>query len=146
MRRVAIIPPPNTIFSAIFPRKKSKCGTQARTSARFCPPSEQNCLLSKMQTVMPDQVKNLYFLFNHWSEQYSKSPSSLQNLVLSMYRKGLDNLLTAHLPDTRFMDRYTNLDQMCSVRSLYKGCARLASGVNDLVNDIYDQNTVVEVF
>lgn len=104
------------------------------------------CLLSKMQTVMPEQVKNLYFLFNHWSEQYSKSPISIQNLVLSMYRKGLDNLLTAHLPDTRFMDRYTNLDEKCSVRSPYKGCARLASGVNDLINDIYDQKTIVEVF
>ncbi len=104
------------------------------------------CLLSKMQSVMPDQTKKLYFLFNHWSEQYSKYPSSLQSLVFSMYRKGFDNILSVTLPDTRFVDRYTNFDEKCNVKSLHKGCSRLATGVNNLINMIYDQNAVVEVF
>ena len=104
------------------------------------------CLLSKMQTVMPDQAKNLYFLFNHWSEQYSKYPTSLQNLVLSMYRKGIDNLLSVTLPDTRFVDRYTNFDEKCCIKSPHTGCARLAAGVNNLINMIYEAEKVVEIF
>ncbi len=104
------------------------------------------CLLSKMQSIMPDQAKNLYFLFNHWSEQYSKYPTSLQNLVLSMYRKGIDNLLSVTLPDTRFVDRYTNFDEKCCIKSAHTGCARLAAGVNNLINMIYEDKKVVEIF
>ena len=104
------------------------------------------CLLSKIQSVMPDQAKNLYFLFNHWSEQYSKSPYSLQNLVFSMYRKGIDNLLGVTLPDTRFVDRYTNFDEKCSLHSSHIGSVRLTEGVNKLINMIYDETQVVEVF
>lgn len=104
------------------------------------------CLLSRMQSVMPEQTKKLYFLFNHWSEQYSKYPTSLQSLVFSMYRKGFDNLVSVTLPDTRFVDRYTNFDEKCNIKSFQKGCARLAKGINDLINMIYDEEKVVEVF
>ena len=125
----------------------SQKGASPKNAEAYLMTAVRNSCINRIrQKSLTEQVKNLYFLFNHWSEQYSKSPISIQNLVLSMYRKGLDNLLTAHLPDTRFMDRYTNLDEKCSVRSPYKGCARLASGVNDLINDIYDQKTIVEVF
>lgn len=104
------------------------------------------CLRNRILSVMPQQEEKLFFLFNHWSEQYAKYQTSLQNLVLTMYRKNFDNLLSVTLPDTRFVDRYTNFDEKCSVRSLHKGCSRLATGINNLVNMIYDQNTIVEVF
>ena len=104
------------------------------------------CLMSKMRSVTPDQAKKTYFLFNHWSEQYAKFPSSMQNLVLTMYRQNFDNLLSVTLPDTRFVHRYTNFDEKCHVHSLQPGCARLAKGINNLINMIYDQNTMVEVF
>ena len=104
------------------------------------------CLMSKMRSVTPEQAKKTYFLFNHWSEQYAQYPSSMQNLVFTMYRQNFDNLLSVTLPDTRFVDRYTNFDEKCNVRSLQPGCSRLAKGINNLINMIYDQNTVVEVF
>lgn len=104
------------------------------------------CLMSKMRTLMPEQAKKMYFLFNHWSDQYAKYPTSLQNLVLTMYRQGFDNLLSVTLPDTRFVDRYTNFDEKCNVNSMQVGCSKLAKGVNELINMIYEQNTVVEVF
>ena len=104
------------------------------------------CLMSKIRSVMPEQAKKMYFLFNHWSEQYAKSPISLQNLVLTMYRQNFDNLLSVTLPNTRFVDRYTNFDEKCSIRSTQVGSERLAKGVNELINMIYDQNTIVEVF
>lgn len=95
---------------------------------------------------MPEQVKKLYFLFNHWSEQYSKYPTSLQSLVFSMYRKGFDNLVSVTLPDTRFVDRYTNFDEKCSLHSSHIGSVRLTEGVNKLINMIYDRTDIVEVF
>lgn len=104
------------------------------------------CLRSRIEAIMPDQVKKLYFLFNHWSEQYSKYQTSIQSLVLSMYRQSFDNLLTITLPETRFIDRYTNFDEKCSIRSPHIGSQRLAKGVNGLVNMIYSQDTTVEVF
>lgn len=63
-----------------------------------------------------------------------------------MYRKGFDNLVSVTLPDTRFVDRYTNFDEKCNIKSFQKGCARLAKGINDLINMIYDEEKVVEVF
>ena len=68
-----------------------------------------------LRSVTPEQAKKTYFLFNHWSEQYAKYPLSMQNLVFTMYRQNFDNLLSVTLPDTRFVDRYTNFDEKCNV-------------------------------
>ena len=68
-----------------------------------------------LRSVTPEQAKKTYFLFNHWSEQYAKYPSSMQNLVFTMYRQNFDNLLSVTLPDTSFVDRYTNFGEKCNV-------------------------------
>ena len=103
-------------------------------------------LMTKIRTVIPEKEKKTYFLFNHWNQQYSKYQTSLQSLVLTMYQRGFENLMCVTLPDTRYVDRYTHFDEKLNVNSIHVGNARMAKGINELINMIYDFNEVVEVF
>ena len=42
--------------------------------------------------------------------------------------------------------RDTNFDEKCSLHSSHIGSVRLTEGVNKLINMIYDETQVVEVF
>ena len=103
-------------------------------------------LMNKIRTVLPEQASKAYFLFNHWNEQYAKYPSSLQSQVLNMYQRSFSNLLSVKLPDTRYVDRYTNFDEKLSVNSIHIGNRRLALGINALASMITGEEKSVEEF
>lgn len=103
-------------------------------------------LMTKIRTIIPEQEKKTYFLFNHWNQQYSKYQTSLQSLVLNMYQRGFSNLMSVTLPDTRYVDRYTHFDEKMNVNSIHVGNARMAKGINALVNMIWELSDDVEVF
>jgi len=103
-------------------------------------------LMNKIRTILPEQSSKTYFLFNHWNEQYSKYPTSLQSQVLNMYQRTFDNLMSVTLPDTRYVDRYTNFDEKLSVNSIHVGNKRLAMGVNALAQMITGEQRIVEEF
>ncbi|MBQ5470450.1 MAG: ParA family protein [Treponema sp.] len=103
-------------------------------------------LMSKIMEEIPEAYEHTYILYNHWKQHHEKYTSGLQSDGKQIYDETFDNVLDVKLPDTPFVDHYTQEDVRLCVTSRDVGNSRLALGINSLVNQITGEESIVEVF
>ena len=103
-------------------------------------------LMSKIIEKIPEAYEHTYILYNHWKQDHEKYATSLQSDGKQIYDETFDNVLDVKLPDTPFVDHYSQEDVCLRVTIRDAGNSRLALGINSLVNQITGEDSIVEVF
>ena len=103
-------------------------------------------LMSKIMEKIPEAYEYTYILYNHWKQHHEKYARGLQSDGKQIYDETFDNILDVKLPDTPFVDHYTQEDVRLRVTIRDVGNSRLVLGINSLVNQITGENSIVEVF
>lgn len=103
-------------------------------------------LMSKIMEKIPEAYEYTYILYNHWKQHHEKYARGLQSDGKQIYDETFDNILDVKLPDTPFVDHYTQEDVRLRVTIRDAGNSRLVLGINSLVNQITGENSIVEVF
>ena len=103
-------------------------------------------LMSKIIEKIPEAYEHTYILYNHWKQHHKKYATGLQSDGKQIYDETFDNILDVKLPDTPFVDHYTQEDVRLRVTIRDAGNSRLVLGINSLVNQITGEDSIVEVF
>lgn len=103
-------------------------------------------LQSKLYEELPEQVNKWYVLYAHWQDRLSEFASSLQSQFANKFEHDYDNILTIKIPETKYVDKYTQADEKVSLNSRIIGAKRLAESYNALVNMITGKENNIEVF
>lgn len=103
-------------------------------------------LMSKIMEKIPEAYEYTYILYNHWKQHHEKYARGLQSDGKQIYDETFDNILDVKLPDTPFVDHYTQEDVRLRVTIRDAGNSRLVLGINSLVNQITGEDSIVEVF
>lgn len=64
-------------------------------------------LMSKIMEKIPEAYEYTYILYNHWKQHHEKYARGLQSDGKQIYDETFDNILDVKLPDTPFVDHYT---------------------------------------
>ena len=103
-------------------------------------------LMSKIMEKIPEAYEYTYILYNHWKQHHEKYARGLQSDGKQIYDETFDNILDVKLPDTPFVDHYSQEDVRLRVTIRDAGNFRLVLGINSLVNQITGEDSIVEVF
>lgn len=103
-------------------------------------------LMSKIMEKIPEAYEYTYILYNHWKQHHEKYARGLQSDGKQIYDETFDNILDVKLPDTPFVDHYSQEDVRLRVTIRDAGNSRLVLGINSLVNQITGEDSIVEVF
>ena len=103
-------------------------------------------LMSKIMEKIPEAYEHTYILYNHWKQDHEKYATSLQSDGKQIYDETFDNILDVKLPDTPFVDHYSQEDVRLRVTIRDVGNSRLVLGINSLVNQITGEDSIVDVF